>query len=140
MFARGPALKDAMSASLDPPLQRVKQLCPKGGPRIGTKSGKKHLADTYKKKVIQYDDGTVVGLVGAEYPAGAHSHNVEFGHDIVSGGKKAREGRRAPDKVGAVVGRAAPRPHVRPAAEQTQSEQKTAFETVLSARAAEASK
>lgn len=127
LFGRGDAIKEGVSDSLEPPLQRVKELCPKGGPRIGTKEGKKHLADTYRKQVRIYRDGTVVvGLVGAQWPAGAHSHNVEFGHNIVRAGK--------------IVGRAQPRPHVRPAAEQTQGAQVAAFEATLAEWAAEASK
>lgn len=120
---RGPALKTAMRKSLKPGVARAKQLCPKGGPRVGKKAGKKHLADTITSAVRDYGE-VIVGVAGAAYPAGAHAHLVEFGHDVVRDGK--------------VVGRAAPHPFMRPAVEQTVDEQKRIFGAELQQIAAEA--
>lgn len=125
---RGPALKSAMRKSLKPVVARAKQLCPKGGPRVGKKAGKKHLADTITSAVRDYGE-VIVGVAGAAYPAGAHAHNVEFGHDIVRGPRGGTQ---------VVVGRAAPHPFMRPAVEQTVDEQKRIFGAELQQIAAEA--
>lgn len=122
---RGKALLSAVRASLKAPLAKAKQLVPKGRARTGKKAGKKHLAETIVVVTRDYGE-TKVGLVGPSYPAGAHGHLVEFGHDVVRDGK--------------TVGRAPPYPFLRPAAEQTRSEQTSAFEESLAKSVAEASK
>lgn len=127
LMMRGKALVSGVKKSLEPALERAQQLVPAGGPRVGKKAGKKHLRDTLKIKVIDYGE-TVVGLMGAEWPAGNHAHNVEFGHAI----RKT--------KGGPEVGRAAPHPFMRPAAAETQGAQIAAFEQELAKHAAEASK
>jgi len=48
----------------------------------GDKPGKKPLRDTIAHEVRGYPSGTVVAVVGAQYPAGAHAHLVEKGHEI----------------------------------------------------------
>lgn len=122
---RGKALVTATRAALKPVVRVAKQLVRKGGPRTGKKAGKKHLADTITSAVRDYGE-VKVGVAGAAYPAGAHAHLLEYGHDVVRDGK--------------VVGRAPPYPWLRPAAEQTKGEQTTAFVDSLTKSAAEASK
>lgn len=125
MEMRGAAVLVALRKSLKPARDRAKALCPKGGPRIGVKGDKKHLRDTIT--VVTRDLGEVkMGLMGAAYPAGAHAHLVEFGHNIVRAGK--------------VVGRAPPQPFMRPAVEQTKNEQNAIYEAEIARIAAEASK
>lgn len=104
---RGKALKAAVKSSVSPVRERAMALCPKGPRRSG-----KHLRDTIVAVVRDYGE-VQVGLVGPSYPAGAHGHLVEFGHAVVRNGK--------------TVGRAAPRPFLRPAVEQTAAEQSAAF-------------
>lgn len=122
---RGKAMVSAMRESLDPMLQKTKDLVPVGGPRVGKKSGKKHLRDSMTKVVRDYGE-RIVGLVGPRRPEGSHAHLVEFGHDVKRGGK--------------VVGRAPPYPFMRPAAEQTKSIQVSTFTASISKAAEEASK
>lgn len=43
---------------------------------------KKPLRDTIAKEVKTYPSGTVVAVVGPQYPAGAHGHLVHEGHEI----------------------------------------------------------
>lgn len=122
---RGKGLLSAVRKSLKPVVAKAKSLAPVGQARAGKKAGKPHLRDTITSVVRDYGE-TKVGVAGPSYPAGAHGHLIEFGHNVV------RDGR--------VVGRAPPYPFLRPAAESTASEQKAAFEAELSKVIAEASK
>lgn len=57
------------------------------------KSEPKPLGQTVKTKIIQHADGLVkVAIIGYEWPAGAHGHLVEMGHDLVKGGNKSSGG------------------------------------------------
>lgn len=124
---RGKAMVSAMRESLDPMLQKTRELAPVGGPRVGKKSGKQHLRQSLGKVVRDYGQ-VIVGLVGARRPEGSHAHLVEFGHDV----KRKKDG--------PVVGRAPPYPFMRPAAEQTKSIQVSTFTASISKAAEEASK
>ncbi len=58
------------------------------------KDGPKPLAQTIKTKIVNYAGGLIkVAIIGYEWPAGAHGHIVESGHDMVVGGKKKSGGR-----------------------------------------------
>lgn len=124
ILIREQGLKKALGKTLRVVRDKAKQLAPVGRARTGRKADKKHLRATITSAIRDY--GAVkVGVVGAAYPAGAHAHLVEFGHDVVRNGK--------------VVGRAAPRPFMRPAVEQTKTEQHAAFVNELTRFAAEVS-
>lgn len=72
----------------------------KGEP-YSDKDGPKPLGQTIKTKIVNYAGGLVkVAIIGYEWPAGAHGHIVETGHDMVVGGKKK--------SGGTVVGRVEP--------------------------------
>lgn len=103
-------------------VKRAKRLVPVGQARTGKKSGKKHLGDTIAFVVRRYAgrEEKSVGVVGPQYPAGAHGHLVEHGHEEVLFGR--RTGRRVP-----------PSPFMRPAVDQTQSEQLAALDNELMA-------
>lgn len=58
------------------------------------KDGPKPLGQTIKTKLVNYAGGLIkVAIIGYEWPAGAHGHIVETGHDMVVGGKKKSGGR-----------------------------------------------
>lgn len=97
----------------------------------GDKKGLKPLRDTIGMQVRDYGT-TWVAIIGPEYPAGAHGHLVEFGHDIVIGGRAARvDAEEASDDnetpKGKRVGRVRPYPFLRPAVDATLNEQQNAF-------------
>lgn len=63
------------------------------GTAYSDKDGPKPLGQTVKTKLIQHAGGLVkVAIIGYEWPAGAHGHLVEMGHDLVKGGKKSSGG------------------------------------------------
>ena len=75
------------------------------GEKYKDKSEPKPLGDTVKTKLIDYADGVIkVAIIGYEWPAGAHGHLVELGHEMVVGGKKSSGGR--------VVGKVEPTEHM----------------------------
>jgi hypothetical protein len=58
------------------------------------KDGPKPLGQAIKTKIVDYAGGLIkVAIIGYEWPAGAHGHIVETGHDMVVGGKKKSGGR-----------------------------------------------
>ena len=76
---RGPELEKAIRKSLNRIKTRAKQLVPPPG-YPGDKPGKKPLRDTIGVVLRRYKGGAVIaGVVGPEYPAGAHGHLVEHG-------------------------------------------------------------
>lgn len=75
MVSRMPAIKSAVGKGLKVTEQRYKDYVPVSSDR---KEGK-HLVETIGSKVKEYPSGTIVGLVGAAYPAGAHAHLLEEG-------------------------------------------------------------
>lgn len=93
---RGTVVKSALRAGARPVISRAKQLVPKPGYR-GDKAGKKPLRDTITVVFRAYKQGSLqFAAVGPAYPAGAHGHLVEEGHEIVlkdgtRTGKRTRE-------------------------------------------------
>jgi hypothetical protein len=91
------------------------------------KPGKKPLRDTIGFEVRDYPSGTFVAVIGAQYPAGAHAHLVESGHEIWLPSP--------PYKVGAdtvATGkRTKPVPFMERAADNTQSRQIAAITSTL---------
>lgn len=91
--------------------KRAKELCsPPGYP--GDKPDKKPLRDTIGVVERVYDHAIVV-VVGPQYPAGAHGHLVEFGHEKVLWGVQM---------PGETV---TAKPFMRPAADETRSAQES---------------
>ena len=139
---------------------RARQLCPKGDSKRGKYRLKKRikpLALLIKVETRRYDGGKVLAVVGPDRDGGQHGHLVEFGHDIVVGGKgdpKQKEGwtpelvwneklktmvfkHGAPRRLkigsqrGKTVGRARKFPFLRPAFDETKSQQYAAMEAVV---------
>jgi len=75
MVGRMPAMKKGVRSGLKVTETRYEDYVPRSTDR---KDGK-HLVETISSKVKEYPNGTIVGLVGAEYPAGAHAHLLEDG-------------------------------------------------------------
>lgn len=63
----------------------------------GDKAGLKPLRDTLTTKVVEYEGGKTVVMVGYAYPAGAHGHLVEEGHTMKPHKSKAPR-RKTPSK------------------------------------------
>lgn len=107
---------EAVKAAGEVVAARAKQLCPRGD--AADKPDAKPLADTIAVEVRDYDQ-RALAVIGPQYPAGAHGHLVEHGHEIVT-----RDGRRTGR-------RARPKPFVRPAFDETQDAQQAAMESVI---------
>ena len=112
---RGPMMRELVQAASEIVRQRSKELCPVG--ESDDKPDLKPLRDTIGSVVRGYGDRTL-GVIGPELPAGAHGHNVEFGHEEILFG--VRTGRRVP-----------PHPFMRPAFDETRSAQFAAMEQVI---------
>lgn len=93
-------------------------------PRSGGEDDQKPLAETIAVEVRDYGE-RALAVIGPQYPAGAHGHLVEDGHEIVTHDGK-RTGRRAQ-----------PHPFVRPAFDQTQGQQIEAMQGVVNRTLAE---
>lgn len=84
---RGKELQSAMRKGLGLVRTRARQLVPKPG-YPGDKPGLKPLRDTIGVVMRKYKGGAIIaGVVGPEYPAGAHGHLVEHGHRTKTGGR-----------------------------------------------------
>ena len=103
---------------------RAQQHCPKPGYK-GDDPNKKPLVDTIGVNVWT-GDHTIVCYVGPQYPAGAHGHLIEFGHRMVIHGQ--------------VLGWVEAKPFMRPAADETKSEQEAKIKQELQAAAKRAEK
>src|SRR6185503_1924540 len=103
----------------------------------GDKPELKPLRDATAVKVKEYPNGTIVALVGYEWGAGSHGHNVEEGHAIVTGGTspKPSAGRKTARKsatpdgrgTGVIRGRVAGRYDIAISAKATESAQSEAI-------------
>lgn len=123
VLLRGKALTDSLKKAGKPVVAKAKAMVTRSS-KTGTteklsaasKAKRGHpakpLADTITMVARDYGE-TKLLVVGPSYPAGAHGHLIEFGHDGVFWG---RPGTRVP-----------PKPFLRPAAESTKSEQTAAF-------------
>ncbi len=109
-------LKKGFRAAAEIVQKRAKELCPAPG-YPGDKPGLKPLRDTIGIAVREYSHALVV-LVGPQYPAGAHGHLVEFGHNMVLWGERTDE-------------KVPPKPFMRPAAFETRELQTQAIVGVL---------
>lgn len=103
---------EAVKAAGEVVAARARDLCPRGD------TADKPLRDTIAVEVRDYDQ-RALAVIGPQYPAGAHGHLVEDGHEIVTRDGK-RTGRRA-----------RPRPFVRPAFDETKDQQQAAMQAVV---------
>jgi hypothetical protein len=127
LAARGPALDAAVKAAAKVVIDESKRRVPQPG-YSGDKPGLKPLRDTIGHVVRKPRGDKRIAVVGPEYPAGAHGHLVEFGHQKVLWGTPTNE-------------RVPPHPFMRPSVDATEHMQSAAMDTVLrQAIDAEASK
>lgn len=144
---RSGAVKRGLKTAGEVVEARVRETLPLPG-YPGDKPGLKPLRDTVNTKVKDYGNGLFAAIVGYEYPAGAHGHNVEAGHRIASGGTLVNPKRKTPPKskvtgergLGQVDGFVEGRWDIRNAAEATQFQQEQAvisgvLEAIAEARA-----
>jgi len=111
---------------------KARTLCPVGDPTHHPEN--KPLRDTIAVEVRDYGV-RALAVIGPQYPAGAHGHLVEFGHDIVARGESKNVGKSrrsgAKKKGGLITGRTQPQPFMRPAFDSTRCEQLAAMERVI---------
>jgi hypothetical protein len=105
--------RDCVTAAANVVAAHGRTLCPVGPP--SQQADRTKLRDTIGIVVREYGDERTLAVTGPEMPAGAHAHNVEYGHQEVVFGK--RTGRRVP-----------PHPFFRRAFDETQSQQLSATE------------
>lgn len=111
--------------------KRARDLVPVGDP--SDKPDLKALRDTIAIEVRDYGLRSLA-VVGPALPAGAHAHNVEYGHRIVVGRRaRGRKSRRTEDTRRDTASRARPRPFIRPAFDETQDAQLAAMAAVAQA-------
>jgi HK97 gp10 family phage protein len=111
----GKVVRECVQAACEVVEQRAKQLVPVGD--SADKPDLKPLRETIGSVVRGYGERTL-GVIGPMLPAGAHGHNVEFGHAEVLWG--VRTGRRVP-----------PSPFMRRAFDETQQQQLHAMSQVI---------
>lgn len=111
---RGRVIGDAVKAAAEIVATRARELSPVGD--TSDKPDLKPLRDTIEIRVRDYGQ-RALAVTGPGLPAGAHGHNVEHGHAIVRNGK--------------TVGRARPKPFLRPAFDETKGAQQAAMEGVI---------
>ena len=100
---REDAYAEALTAGGNIAKTRMRHLAPIGDPAHNPQA--KPLHKTFSVKVTDYQNGDVwVAIVGAEYPAGAHSHLVEEGHDVYRRGSKGNSAKKK--KLQPLTGRA----------------------------------
>lgn len=108
---RGKKMVAAMRSSGNIVKKEMKRRVPKGNP--DHKPHLKALRDTLAVKVKQHDKGIYM-IAGAQYPAGAHTHLVEKGHEVVVN--------RGPNKGLRTGMFAAPKEFVAPAIDTTKTQ------------------
>lgn len=114
---QGQKMIESMRASGNVVKREAKRRVPVGDERHNR--GKKAFKDTIGVVVRHYSNGVFYMLVGAAYPAGAHSHLVEFGHDVVIS--------RGPNKGRKVGVKAAAKEFMAPAIDSTKTETRQVF-------------
>ena len=134
----GPILANIAGAGGEVVAAKARQLCPRGD--TDHKPELKPLAETIEVLTKSYGE-RAIAIVGPGWPAGAHGHNVEFGHDIVARGQgktggrgRVKGGKRAERKT---TGRTRPRPFMRPAFDGTHNQQMAAMEAVAAQKVKE---
>lgn len=141
-------LESGVKASLVPVRNDAARMAPGPGqpgynyPSKGSaRASRKRLRDTIGVKTRIYGRSkTIAGVVGPQYPAGAHGHLVEFGHRVVTGGSVARVGRWSKRGLpaagvktgkGIVGGRAVAKPFLSPAVEANRGNVNSIFVKVV---------
>lgn len=126
---RGPAIGAALREVGKKVNQKTRAVLPKKGYtrytrpkhlRYDDKEEPKPLNQTLAVKTENYAGGAIkVAIIGYAYPAGAHGHLVEMGHDLVKGGSKK--------KGGVVIGHVEPAEYMVRVVEETKAEQNADF-------------
>lgn len=126
------ARNDAVKAGGEVVAVEARVQCPRGDPT--SKPELKALAETIGVEVKDYGARSLA-VVGPQWPAGAHGHLVEYGHDIVARGegkaggpKRAKGGKKHEGKT---TGRAKANPFLRRAFDSTSAQQVAAIEGVV---------
>lgn len=138
MLSRMPAIKKGLRNAGNVVRARVRETLPKPG-YPGDKPGLKALRDTVRTVVKEYPSGAVVAVVGYEWGAGSHGHNVEEGHRIAKGGTLVNPNRKTPPKSkvtgergqGAAVGFVEGRFDLANAVKATESAQREAMSAAI---------
>lgn len=122
---RGPAVTAALRSVGRGVIQKTRAVLPKAGYHRFTrpkhlpyddKEEPKPLEKTMVVKIVNYADGAIkVAIIGYAWPAGAHGHLVEQGHDLVKGGSKK--------SGGVVIGHVEPAEYMIRVVEETRSQQ-----------------
>lgn len=84
---RTKAIPSSLRASLRPAANRAKQLAPRGDKAHNPSAPP--LYTTIKVVIREYGE-TIMGIMGASWPQGAHAHLVERGHKLVAWGHPTR--------------------------------------------------
>ena len=110
----GKLVRDMVKAAGEVVAAEAKRLCPRGDP--ADSPDLKPLNETIAVELRDYGVRQLA-VVGPQYPAGAHGHLVENGHEVISHGKRTGT-------------RTEPKPFVRPAfdAEKSNAERIIAVE------------
>lgn len=124
---RKEAVHAAMKAASDIVVEAAKREVPQPGYPFD-KPSKKPLRDTISFEIRDYPPDTVVSVVGPQYPAGAHAHLVEQGHEIWVPKPPFTEGADA-ERTGK---RTQPDPFMERASDNTQGRQASAIVNTLS--------
>lgn len=152
-FRKLQMLEYGVKSALVPVRNDAARLAPAPGqpgytyPSKGSKrAGRKRLRDTMGVRTKIYSASKVLaGVVGPQYPAGAHGHLVEHGHRVVTGGSTRRVGRWNKRGLpnagvrtgkGTVIGYATPKPFLSPAVENNRSTVNSIFVAATSKRIA----
>lgn len=80
IMVRHKAVKKAIKAACHVVAREYRRRIPRGDP--GHNPGKKPLHKTVRTRVRDYGHVTL-GIVGTEWPEGAHAHLIEDGHKVV---------------------------------------------------------
>lgn len=124
---RGKVLVKAIRKAGNIVAKEARKRIPKPG-YAGDKPDKVPLLKTVKVAVRTYSSSTR-GYIGPQYPEGAHSHLVEYGHRVVL--PEGREPRQRKDGEEPAKVFVQGKPFLRPAADITEAQQQRAIISTL---------
>ena len=136
---REDAYAEALTAAGNIAKTRMRHLASIGDPNHNPQA--KPLHKTFAVKVTDYQNGDVwVAIVGAEYPAGAHSHLVEEGHEVYRRGSKGDSARGQKRKPLTGKAKVEGKYFMATAIDQTEAQQDAMVRKIISRKAEEYSR